>query len=75
MKTITVKVIPNAKKERVQEEGVDTLKVWLTSPAVEGKANKALIQLLAKKYNIPKTCICIKTGQTSRTKKVQFLLQ
>ncbi|MBX9852610.1 MAG: DUF167 domain-containing protein [Cytophagaceae bacterium] len=54
MKRIEVKIIPNARKNSVEEkEGI--YRVHVTSPPVDGKANKALIELLAEYFNLKKS--------------------
>ena len=68
---ISVKVIPNAKKEQVKKEG-ELFKVSVRAPAVEGKANKALVEALAKYFGITKSKISIRAGQTSRTKRISI---
>ncbi|OGX07259.1 MAG: hypothetical protein A2Z88_06200 [Omnitrophica WOR_2 bacterium GWA2_47_8] len=68
---ITVKVIPSAKKNSaVEEAGV--LKVHLTAPPVDGKANKALIGFLAEYYNIRRSKIEIIKGLQSRIKTIRI---
>ena len=49
MKKLSIKVIPNAKKNQIIEAN-GQLKVKVTAPAVDGKANKALIELLAEHF-------------------------
>lgn len=67
-----VKVKPNSKQSRIQEEADGSLTVYLKSPPVDGKANAELIQLLAKAYDIPKSKVMIKSGLTSRIKRVEI---
>ena len=66
---IQVKVIPQAKRNCVkpQENG---LKIYLTAPAVEGKANTALIEILAEYYHVKKGHIDITKGLQSRHKTI-----
>ncbi|MBU1121383.1 MAG: DUF167 domain-containing protein [Candidatus Omnitrophota bacterium] len=68
---INVKVIPRAKKQRVQETD-DELKVYLNEPAQDGKANKKLIEVLAKFFNTKKSNIEILKGLKSRQKIIQI---
>jgi uncharacterized protein (TIGR00251 family) len=68
---ITVKVVPNARKARVKEEQ-GRLKVYVTAPAVEGKANAALIETLAEHFKVRKSAIAIVRGETSREKVVDI---
>ena len=48
----------------------DMLKLRLTTPPVDGKANKAVIAFLAKFFHLPKSALAIKSGQQSRSKTV-----
>ena len=48
----------------------DALKLRLTTPPVDGKANKAVIAYLAKFFHLPKSSLHIKSGQQSRSKTV-----
>lgn len=68
---IKVRVIPRAKINEISglmEDGV--LKVRLTAPPVDGKANKALIKLLAKALGVSASQISISSGEHSRNKSV-----
>lgn len=68
---IKVKVIPNAdKNEVVEEEGI--LKVKVKSPPTGGRANKEVIEILAKFYEVKKSCVNIKKGFKSREKIVEI---
>jgi hypothetical protein len=71
MAKLNIKVVPNAKKNRLVEEP-GRLKVYLTVPAVEGKANSALIEFLAEHFKIKKSGISIIRGATSREKVVEI---
>ncbi|PIU67712.1 MAG: hypothetical protein COS84_03880, partial [Armatimonadetes bacterium CG07_land_8_20_14_0_80_40_9] len=54
---IQVKVIPNSKEAKIKEESEKILKVKVDAPAREGKANKRLIEILARHFSKPKTSI------------------
>ncbi len=71
MKLINVKVIPQAKKENVFAEG-DCLKVHVKSPAVEGRANEAMLKLLADFFKVKKSKVRIVRGERAREKVVEF---
>lgn len=47
-------------------------RIKLTAPAVEGKANKALLKFLAKRLGLPKPNIQIISGERSRTKSIRI---
>jgi uncharacterized protein len=71
MKRYRIKVIPRSSKNQVLEEGPGELKVKLTAPPVEGKANEALIKILADHFKTKKSSIRIVSGSTSRSKWVE----
>ena len=68
---INVKTAPGAKKNFIKKE-VDFYKVHLTAPAVEGKANKALVEYLAEYFGVKKNQIEIIKGLKSRNKTVNI---
>lgn len=72
MKRYQIKVIPRSSRNEVQEISPDQLKVKLTTPPIDGKANEALIEVLAKHYKIRKSSIRIVTGFQSKIKVVEF---
>ena len=71
---IQVRVVPNAKKNEVKIEQ-QRLKVYLTAPASEGKANKLLIEVLAKYFNCKKAQLSIVRGEKSRNKIIGRLIE
>ena len=66
----TVYLQPNAKISEVSGKHGDHIKIKIKAPAVDGKANAALIALLAEKLQIPKSSITIVAGKKSRLKTV-----
>jgi len=71
MQIINLKIIPNSRKNCVEKEE-NRYKVHVTAPAVDGKANKALIELLSEFFNVKKSSIEILRGETSRNKVVKI---
>tara|TARA_Y100000310_G_C20487642_1_gene717608 strand:+ start:41 stop:259 length:219 start_codon:yes stop_codon:yes gene_type:complete len=69
---LNIKVIPNAKENSIEKEN-STLKVRVTAPAVDNKANKAIIPLLVKYLKTKKSNIKIIKGEKSRNKLIQVL--
>lgn len=64
---LTLRIIPNSSKnEIIKTEGM--IKVKITAPPVDGKANKALVEFLSKTFKIPKTSFKITKGETSKDK-------
>lgn len=71
--SFAVRVQPGASREGVIGFYGDAIKIALNAPAVDGKANEALIRYLAAVLNAPKTSITIAAGLTSRSKVIQVL--
>jgi len=69
-----IKVVPKSKTNQIVEQTNDFLKIKLTAPAVEGKANKALISFLSKYFKISKNRMEIISGAKSRVKKIKIIL-
>lgn len=67
-KTITVEVKTNSRDIKIDEITDKVFKIKLTATPIDGKANKQLIEVLAKYFNISKSQIVIKSGKTSKTK-------
>jgi uncharacterized protein len=67
----SVRVHPRAKKNAITGELGDALKVSLTTPPVEGRANKACIEFFAKLLKVPRSSVTIASGQTSRNKVIR----
>ncbi|MDD2654005.1 MAG: DUF167 domain-containing protein [Candidatus Omnitrophica bacterium] len=68
---INIKVVASAKKNLIKKEN-DYLKVYVSSPAVEGKANKAVLELLCKHFGVKKDKIFIIKGLRSSRKSVEI---
>jgi len=75
MKEIILKVYLQPKSSKNEAVGPfrDGIKVKITAPPAEGKANEALIRFLAKKLEVSPSCIEIIRGQHSREKKLRIL--
>lgn len=69
---ITVKVTPRAKENRIVGFKDNVLRVRITAPPVEGKANKALAAFLADAWGVPKSSIKMIQGETSREKVLEI---
>jgi len=69
--TFAVKVHPRAKKDAITGELGDALKVSLTTPPIEGRANEACIEFFAKLLKVPRSSVTIASGQTSRNKVIR----
>ena len=69
--TFVVKVHPRAKRNTITGEAGDALKLSLTSPPVEGRANEACIEFFAKLFKVARSSVTIASGQTSRNKIIR----
>lgn len=72
MSRIWVTVKPQSGKEEVKEIADGEYIAFVYAPAREGKANEALIELLAGYFSVPKSSVKIIRGQTSRKKLVEI---
>lgn len=73
--TLALRLTPKARHEGIDglmpgEEGTTLLKVSVNAPPEDGKANKALLALLAKEWGLPRAALSLLTGETSRHKVV-----
>jgi uncharacterized protein len=69
--SFSVKVHPRARKNAITGTLGDALKLALTAPPVEGRANQAVIEFFADLFDIPRSSVTIASGETSRNKVVR----
>jgi len=69
---IEVKVQPRSSRNQISGEQDGALKVKLTAPPVEGEANQALINFLARLLKVPRKNIVLIRGETARTKLIEI---
>jgi len=70
--TLTVRVHPGARKNNVTGVHADAVKIALTAPPIDGKANEALIAFLADTLRLPRARVALVSGLTSRAKMVRI---
>jgi uncharacterized protein (TIGR00251 family) len=70
--SFSIKVHPRARKNAITGTIGDALKLALTAPPVEGKANLAVIEFFADLFEIPRSSVTIASGETSRNKVVRI---
>lgn len=70
--TLTVRVQPRASKDEVTGAMAGALKIRLRAPAVENRANDALVEFLAGLLKTAKSAVRIQSGEHSRTKRVEI---
>jgi uncharacterized protein (TIGR00251 family) len=71
MKTLQVKVKPNARESRLVELDDGTWLAQVKSPPVDGRANAELIVLVARHFGVRKSQVSIRSGASGRVKLVQ----
>ena len=69
--TFAVRVQPRAKRNAIAGEMGDALKLSLTAPPVEGRANEACIAFLADLLDVSRSSITIAAGEASRNKLIR----
>ena len=72
MRTLKVKVKPNARVSVLEESAPGVFSARLKSPPVDGKANAELIALVAKRFGCSRSAVSIKSGASGRMKLVQW---
>ncbi|HEY1352968.1 MAG TPA: DUF167 domain-containing protein [Ktedonobacteraceae bacterium] len=68
---IDVHVVPRSNRNALIREG-ESLKVWLTAAPVDGAANEALIRLLARQLDLPRSALRVVRGASGRRKVVEI---
>jgi uncharacterized protein (TIGR00251 family) len=71
--TFAVKVHPRAKRNAITGEVGDALKLSLTAPPIDGRANEACIEFFAKLLKVPRSSVTIASGQSARTKVIRVV--
>ena len=69
--SFAVRVHPRAKKNAITGTVGDAIKLALTTPPVEGRANEACTEFLAHLLGVPRSSVAIISGETSRNKVVR----
>jgi uncharacterized protein (TIGR00251 family) len=69
--TFAVRVQPRAKRDQISGVLGEALKIAISAPPVEGRANEACCNLLAKALHLPKSSVSIAAGLGSRHKQVR----
>ncbi len=69
---LNIKVIPKAKLNKIIKINDSSYQIYTTAPPDKGKANQAIIKLLSKKLNIPKSKISLIKGEKNRHKIIEI---
>jgi uncharacterized protein (TIGR00251 family) len=67
----SIKVHPRAKQNAITGEVGDALKLSLTAPPIESRANDACVEFFAKLLKVPRSSVTIASGQASRNKVIR----
>ncbi len=69
---LLVRVQPRASRNAIEGEHAGALKVRLTAPPTDGRANEACCRLLAEQLKIPPSAVRILAGERSRNKRLEL---
>jgi uncharacterized protein (TIGR00251 family) len=69
--TFSIKVHPRAKRDGITGEVGEALKLSLTTPPVDGRANQACIDFFAKLLKVSRSSVTIAAGESSRNKVIR----
>jgi len=72
--TINVTAHPNTKRPRIEGDLLGTLHVYVNEPPIDGRANSAIVGLLAKYFNVTRSEVIITSGEKSRNKIIEINL-
>jgi len=70
--SFAVRVSPRASRNAIEGEHQGALKVRVTAPPVDDRANDALRRLLGERLNVPISAVRIVSGEKSKTKRVEI---
>jgi uncharacterized protein (TIGR00251 family) len=71
--SVRIYVAPRASANRIVGTHNGSLKVALTAPPVDGAANKALVEFMAKELGVPRRAVTIVSGTSSRNKTLRVI--
>lgn len=66
-----VHVVPRASRDGIEGEHAGALKVRVTAPPIEDRANEAVRRLLARCLNVPVAAVRIVAGERSKAKRIE----
>jgi uncharacterized protein YggU (UPF0235/DUF167 family) len=70
---ITIIAHPNSKKQRVEEDLLGALHVYVNAFPLEGRANKAIVRVLAKHFKVNRNCVLFISGTKSKSKTFEII--
>jgi len=69
---LTVKATPRASRTEIAGADAAWLRIRLQAPPVDGRANEALVEFLAKMLELPRRAVTVVSGETGRVKRVHI---
>jgi uncharacterized protein (TIGR00251 family) len=69
--SVSIRVQPRASRNQIDLRTDGTIAIKLTAPPVEGAANRALTEFLARTLGVPKSAVAIVSGSKSREKRIR----
>lgn len=69
---LSCRLQPKASKDEFANLGEGQLKIRITAPPVDGKANRHLVKYLAKQFKVPQDRVTIMSGENSRVKRIKI---
>ena len=72
MGRVKLRIVPNAKRDEVVGAHGDAVKIKVAAPALDGKANEALLGFVAVKLCVHRRDIALITGEKSRDKRIEI---
>jgi uncharacterized protein (TIGR00251 family) len=69
---LKLRVVPNAKRDEVVGEYGDAVKIKIAAPALEGKANEAVLEFIAEELHVHRRNVTLITGEKSRDKLIEI---
>ena len=67
---VSIRAQPRSSRAGIEGVMADALKVRIRSAPVDGKANKELVETVAEAFDLPKSRVKFKSGETSKTKRI-----
>jgi uncharacterized protein len=71
--TFSIKVHPRAKRDAITGEIAEALKLSVSAPPVDSRANEACIRFLSELLEVPRSSVTIAAGQNSRNKIIRVM--
>ena len=72
MGRLKLRIVPNAKRNEVTGEHGDAVKIKVAAPAIDGKANEALLEFIAEKLGLHRRNLTLIAGEKSRDKLIEI---